>query len=195
MRNNTVVGIVVIVVLILLVLIIATLRESFPRAPWNNGGNNDGQNNGENVFCTLDAKLCSDGSYVGRVAPDCEFAACPIPDGASTSTNGQNNNNDEVRIEARINQSASSLGVKITPVEVIEDSRCPIDVQCIQAGTVRLRANIESNNATSVEIFTLGTIVTTDTEQITLVTVSPNPTAGVNIPPSSYVFTFEIMKR
>ena len=31
----------------------------------------------EAVFCTLDAKLCSDGSYVGRVAPDCEFASCP----------------------------------------------------------------------------------------------------------------------
>lgn len=31
----------------------------------------------ETVFCTMDAKLCPDGSYVGRVAPDCEFAACP----------------------------------------------------------------------------------------------------------------------
>jgi hypothetical protein len=31
----------------------------------------------EPVACTLDAKLCPDGSYVGRVAPDCEFAPCP----------------------------------------------------------------------------------------------------------------------
>jgi hypothetical protein len=30
----------------------------------------------EQVFCTLDAKICPDGSYVGRVAPSCEFAAC-----------------------------------------------------------------------------------------------------------------------
>jgi hypothetical protein len=27
--------------------------------------------------CTLEAKLCPDGSSVGRVGPDCEFAACP----------------------------------------------------------------------------------------------------------------------
>ena len=27
--------------------------------------------------CTLEAKLCPDGSYVGRVPPDCEFEACP----------------------------------------------------------------------------------------------------------------------
>ncbi len=29
------------------------------------------------VFCTQDAKLCPDGSYVGRVPPSCEFATCP----------------------------------------------------------------------------------------------------------------------
>jgi tryptophan-rich sensory protein len=31
----------------------------------------------EPVFCTQEAKLCPDGSYVGRVASDCEFAPCP----------------------------------------------------------------------------------------------------------------------
>lgn len=31
----------------------------------------------EMVACTMDAKQCPDGSYVGRVAPNCEFAACP----------------------------------------------------------------------------------------------------------------------
>ena len=29
------------------------------------------------VACTQDAKLCPDGSYVGRTGPNCEFAACP----------------------------------------------------------------------------------------------------------------------
>jgi len=28
--------------------------------------------------CTLEAKLCPDGSYVGRTGPTCEFARCPI---------------------------------------------------------------------------------------------------------------------
>jgi hypothetical protein len=27
--------------------------------------------------CTMDAKQCPDGSYVGRIGPSCEFAACP----------------------------------------------------------------------------------------------------------------------
>ena len=33
----------------------------------------------EQVFCTMDAMMCPDGSYVGRVPPSCNFAACPIP--------------------------------------------------------------------------------------------------------------------
>ena len=34
-------------------------------------------NREEQVVCTLDAKLCPDGSYVSRQAPNCEFAKCP----------------------------------------------------------------------------------------------------------------------
>lgn len=29
------------------------------------------------VACTLEAKLCPDGSAVGRTGPRCEFAKCP----------------------------------------------------------------------------------------------------------------------
>lgn len=29
--------------------------------------------------CTLEAKVCPDGSAVGRIAPSCDFAACPPP--------------------------------------------------------------------------------------------------------------------
>ena len=31
----------------------------------------------EPKMCTIDAKLCSDGTYVGRVGSKCEFAECP----------------------------------------------------------------------------------------------------------------------
>jgi tryptophan-rich sensory protein len=31
----------------------------------------------DQTACTMEAKLCPDGSYVGRTAPDCEFAPCP----------------------------------------------------------------------------------------------------------------------
>ncbi len=31
----------------------------------------------EMIACPMDAKSCPDGSFVGREAPDCEFAPCP----------------------------------------------------------------------------------------------------------------------
>lgn len=31
----------------------------------------------EPVMCTADAKECPDGSFVGRIPPQCQFAACP----------------------------------------------------------------------------------------------------------------------
>lgn len=51
------------------------------------GGSGSGE--GTQVVCTTDAKQCPDGTYVGRVAPSCEFAPCPIheapEEGAETS--------------------------------------------------------------------------------------------------------------
>lgn len=33
----------------------------------------------EPVACTMDAKICPDGSAVGRTGPSCAFAKCPLP--------------------------------------------------------------------------------------------------------------------
>ncbi|MBI4092305.1 MAG: hypothetical protein HY420_00075 [Candidatus Kerfeldbacteria bacterium] len=54
------------------------------KAPPLNGSENT-------VACTQDAKLCPDGSYVGRVAPNCEFAACPEPVGNQNVSTAANN--------------------------------------------------------------------------------------------------------
>ena len=31
----------------------------------------------EDIYSTVEAKMCRDGSYVGRVAPNCDFSPCP----------------------------------------------------------------------------------------------------------------------
>lgn len=46
------------------------LGQLFPFPDWNPGEEPP-------VTCPADARLCPDGSYVGRVSPSCEFAACP----------------------------------------------------------------------------------------------------------------------
>ncbi len=44
------------------------------------GCNNGIGNSGGEKVCTMDAKQCSGGSYVGRKGPNCEFAPCPCTD-------------------------------------------------------------------------------------------------------------------
>lgn len=46
----------------------------------------------KNIECTMDAKLCPDGSYVGRTGPNCEFV-CPVQTGETV--NQQNSGDAE----------------------------------------------------------------------------------------------------
>jgi hypothetical protein len=41
--------------------------------------NSSGPGDGNHVACTMEAKLCPDGSAVGRSGPNCEFSPCPSP--------------------------------------------------------------------------------------------------------------------
>lgn len=43
-----------------------------------------------NIACTMEAKVCPDGSYVGRVPPSCDFAACPAATSSTATTTGGN---------------------------------------------------------------------------------------------------------
>ncbi len=97
--------------------------------------------------------------------------------------------------QPRIGETVSMLGVSITPNEVLEDSRCPIDVTCVWAGTVRVSATLVSGLGKAVQEFTLGVPVTTEAEEITLVRVDPVTYAESDIEASEYSFFFKVSKR
>lgn len=42
---------------------------------------------GGQVACTLEAKICPDGSAVGRQGPNCEFSECPFPNASDAEAN------------------------------------------------------------------------------------------------------------
>jgi hypothetical protein len=94
-----------------------------------------------------------------------------------------------------LGQEVGILGVVVTPQEVKEDSRCPADVQCIQAGTVKVRAFLRSGLGTADEVFELNKPITTEVEEVTLVQVEPQNLAGKPIVNRDYVFYFQIRKR
>lgn len=151
------------------------------------------------VACTMEAKLCSDGSYVGRVGPKCEFALCPGESEPSTTkipnTAPPPATDGPAVVRTWVGHKASGGGVSITPLEVVEDSRCPTGVYCIQAGTVRIKAVIESGLGKSTMTFTLGTPVTTEAETIVLSDVQPFKTQSHTIAQNEYKISFTVEKK
>lgn len=131
----------------------------------------------EGVACTLEAKLCPDGSYVGRTGPSCQFAECPSAPSQET-------------IMIAMDTAGNIAGMQITPLEVLEDSRCPVGVRCIQAGTVRIRAQVTKGASASVYEFVLNVPQVIQGVSLTMTAVSPAQDPGGALPRSAYRFTF-----
>ncbi|MDB5244465.1 MAG: hypothetical protein JWN18_335 [Parcubacteria group bacterium] len=131
--------------------------------------------------CTDEAMICPDGSSVGRTGPNCSFAPCPHVLGADSST-----------VTLSLNESTDVLGTTLKVFALAEDSRCPVDVQCIQAGTVRVRVGV--GTAVADHTFTLGESQTVGNLVITLTSVTPKEKRSTEtIKAEDYRFTFTVV--
>ena len=136
-------------------------------------------NKPKEVACTMEAKLCPDGSSVGRTGLNCEFEPCPELTKEPGTT--------------KINQPTELGGVSFTPLEVVEDSRCPVDVVCIQAGTVRARMRLEHEGEAQDATLTLGRPIIFAGKQVSLTSVFPAPQSQKTMAQSEYRFEFIVM--
>ena len=92
---------------------------------------------------------------------------------------------------ARIGELAYVNGPVVRVEHVIEDSRCPIEVQCVRAGDVRIGATvIHGDRSTPVEL-TLGKPLQVADGRLTLLSVTPRPHRDQSIAPDNYRFTFD----
>ncbi len=133
--------------------------------------------------CTSETKTCPDGTSVGRSGPNCDFAECPAPSAAVPEAEST---------VAVLKQRILTNGMHITPLEVVNDSRCPIDVQCIQAGTVTVRALIEVGTNSETVTLTLNKATTFVGKRITLVSATPAKSSKQVILPTDYKLGFEV---
>jgi hypothetical protein len=85
-------------------------------------------------------------------------------------------------VTARLNQEVQIGDVRVKPLAVLEDSRCPVDVTCIWAGRVRLRVAVSGVGEPVMEIDRPVTVASG--QRLTLVAVAPpnwaHPPAGVD---------------
>ncbi len=98
---------------------------------------------------------------------------------------------DPVQVGSIQNSGANESGAVVRVWAVTEDSRCPTDVKCIQAGTVKVAITIEFASGTSTATFIQpGTSVTDSGITLTLVSVAPDKVSTHKITDDEYRFTF-----
>jgi hypothetical protein len=83
-------------------------------------------------------------------------------------------------------------GTTIRASAITEDSRCASDVQCIQAGRVKVLFSINSPSGPSTAEITPGTIYTTETLSIKLDDVKPYPISTHKITDDEYRVTISV---
>jgi hypothetical protein len=77
--------------------------------------------------CTMEAKICPDGSAVGRTGQNCEFAPCPkniiLPKGYTL---------DSYTIEKTLETACVKASECLTPPEYAMRSNCPYTSLCLK---------------------------------------------------------------
>lgn len=136
---------------------------------------------GNSIACTMEAKICPDGSAVGRSGPDCQFAQCPSSDIGTGD------------ITLTIGQTSQVGNLSLTLNNVVQDSRCPSDVVCIQAGTVIANITLADTKGSQAKDVSLGAApYVFDQTAVSIGSVSPARQSKTNIATDDYRITFHI---
>ena len=107
----------------------------------------------------------------------------------------QSEQRETIKINKQKKFSQSKITIKF--VSLIEDSRCPIGVNCIQAGNARIK--VEISNGTNKEIFEINTTMGVKGASfggyaINLIELTPIPRNNVKINQNSYKAKFSIVR-
>lgn len=90
--------------------------------------------------------------------------------------------------EVRIGQRANLGGPRVTPLRVLEDSRCPMEARCVWAGRVRLEVRIELGGGTTVRELASDQPLPVADGQLELLGVMPPTSTQRRIDPRDYRF-------
>jgi hypothetical protein len=96
---------------------------------------------------------------------------------------------------ARFGQTVNVDGLRVTPLRLLEDSRCPRGVQCVWAGQVRISVAVRGGSSVDTRELTLGQPVNVSRGELELVEVRPERLADRQIRLPDYRFTFRYISR
>ena len=93
--------------------------------------------------------------------------------------------------DVALGQKAYVDGPLVQPVEVVEDSRCPMNARCVWAGRLIVQTRIDGAGWRDTANITLGETYGTHDRVIALVSGLPEKTADRETQPAEYRFVYE----
>ena len=106
--------------------------------------------------------------------------------------------NQKVTVQVNQQKTLSKSKITIKFVSLVEDSRCPTDVQCIQAGNAKIQIEVKKVGSAT-KTFDLNTndnpqAVSFAGYTIKLTDLNPKPASNIRINRLSYTATFQVNK-
>jgi hypothetical protein len=92
---------------------------------------------------------------------------------------------------ARLGETVTVDGPRVTPLKVLEDSRCPANVQCVWAGQVRLSVRIDLGSGSETREIVSNNPLPVADGTLTLVEVVPAKKADQPTYSEEYRFGFK----
>lgn len=99
--------------------------------------------------------------------------------------------NEDGSTELRLGQRADLGGPTVTPLKVLEDSRCPKEARCVWAGRVRLEVRIELGSGTAVRELASDKPLPVADGQLELLGTMPPKSTQREIAPGDYRFALK----
>ena len=109
------------------------------------------------------------------------YANGPIVDGGSVRQDGL----------AMLGQPTRVGRLVVTPLRIVEDSRCPINARCVWAGRAIVSTRIDGAGWRETTSMELGRPYITHGLGIQLSSVEPGKMAGTQTPSSAYLFGYQ----
>ncbi|WEK47172.1 MAG: hypothetical protein P0Y56_02500 [Candidatus Andeanibacterium colombiense] len=91
---------------------------------------------------------------------------------------------------ASLHQHIYVDGLRVTPLAVLEDSRCPMNARCVWAGRTRLSVRIDLGSRSETREIASDQPIQVADGTLSLVEVQPDKMAGEQAKPKKYRFGF-----
>lgn len=110
----------------------------------------------------------------------------------------QAKSNQKIIVKINEQKTVSKTKLTIKFLELVEDSRCPTDVQCIQAGSARIKIEVK-NGKSAAKTFEINTGLKPESiayagYTITLTDLNPKPASNIRIDRNGYTATFTVSR-